>query len=58
MNTTPNIAHPRPDDSPTAQMCTMCNGQGGTWETTDGQSPGKAITRWIKCSGCNGKGTL
>jgi len=40
------------------QMCTMCLGQGGTWETVDGQSPGRAITRWIKCRGCNGRGKV
>lgn len=46
---------PRP---PVAATCGMCNGQGGSWETSDGQSPGKAIQRWVPCPGCNGKGTV
>ncbi|MDE3723046.1 MULTISPECIES: hypothetical protein [Nocardiopsis] len=44
--------------TPTAAVCGMCNGQRGWWETTDGQSPGKAIRRWIACSGCKGTGEV
>lgn len=42
----------------TAATCGMCNGDGGTWETSDGSTPGKNISRWIKCTGCNGKGQV
>ena len=55
--TTPASTSPVPF-APTADMCTMCNGQGGSWETTDGSTPGKTISRWVKCVGCNGRGEV
>ncbi|WP_160051416.1 hypothetical protein [Nocardiopsis sp. FR26] len=45
-----------PPSTPTAAKCGMCNGEGGRWETTDGSTPGKNISRWVPCSGCNGTG--
>ncbi|GHC96217.1 hypothetical protein GCM10007079_48530 [Nocardiopsis terrae] len=46
-------AAPQP---PTAAACGACNGQGGTWVTSDGSSPGKNISRWVACTACNGTG--
>lgn len=54
----PTVPRPRPAEPPAAAACGMCNGQGGTWETTDGGTPGKNISRWVKCTGCNGRGTV
>lgn len=51
----PAAPAPRP---PAAATCGMCNGEGGSWETTDGGTPGKNISRWVPCSGCNGRGTV
>ena len=53
--TRPAVPAPRP---PVAATCGACNGDGGTWETTDGSSPGKTISRWVACPGCGGKGTV
>lgn len=51
----PSVAEPL---TITAAKCGMCNGDGGTWETSDGNTPGKNISRWIKCTGCDGRGTV
>lgn len=50
---------PRPNTPPpTAAMCPMCAGQGGHYETSDGQTPGKGIQRWVPCTGCKGTGKV
>lgn len=45
-----------PPQAPTAADCGMCNGQGGSWITNDGGTPGKNIREWVPCAGCNGSG--
>lgn len=63
-NMTPLItpAEPMPAPAPvpslkTEQPCGACNGEGGSWITGDGQTPGKNIREWRKCVPCNGRGT-
>ncbi|MCY9786816.1 hypothetical protein KIK06_23315 [Nocardiopsis sp. EMB25] len=48
----------RPTAPTAAKDCGMCNGQGGSWETSDGGSPGKNFRRWVPCAGCNGTGKV
>lgn len=52
---TTTLTRPTPH-APTAAACGMCNGQGGSWVTNDGGTPGKNIREWVPCSGCNGSG--
>jgi DnaJ-class molecular chaperone len=40
------------------QQCGACNGQGGTWITRDGQTPGKNLQQWVACAACKGTGTV
>ncbi|SHK90546.1 hypothetical protein SAMN05421803_14129 [Nocardiopsis flavescens] len=47
-----------PLSSPTAADCSMCNGNGGSWVTTDGRTPGKSYREWVPCSGCQGTGKV
>lgn len=58
----PTVPAPRtatpPPSTPTAAMCGMCNGQGGSWTTSDGGTPGKNIGRWVPCTGCGGTGKV
>lgn len=58
--TTPQIPAPRTPHPvplpPAAAMCGACNGQGGSFITSDGQSPGKTIDRWVPCKPCKGTG--
>ncbi|WP_435107364.1 hypothetical protein [Nocardiopsis synnemataformans] len=55
----PTVPAPRPATPlPTAAMCPMCSGQGGSYETSDGQTPGKNIQRWVPCTGCKGTGKV
>lgn len=54
--TTP-LTHPTPPPhAPTAADCGMCSGQGGSWVTNDGGTPGKNIREWVPCPGCSGTG--
>lgn len=46
---------PRP---PAAAQCGVCNGDGGSWVTNDGQTPGKNIREWVPCTNCKGRGTV
>lgn len=54
--TTTTAPVPAPLSDPTAKDCGACNGQGGSWVTNDGATPGKNIREWVPCSPCNGTG--
>lgn len=46
------------NDSDEQQDCGACGGQGGKWETHDGQTQGKSHQRWVACQACGGSGKV
>lgn len=51
------MAWGRKDDNG-QQDCGACGGQGGKWETHDGQTQGKSHQRWVACQACGGSGKV